>query len=82
MSGGWWSSAAVSHGLMALFAMGSWISVNSLWVELPVIVGVLPEGRLYEAPTTPRFPALTFPLLIHSVYHSVSTLFEFIGFII
>ncbi|XP_039877051.1 solute carrier family 52, riboflavin transporter, member 2-like [Simochromis diagramma] len=44
MSGGWWSSAAVSHGLMALFAMGSWISVNSLWVELPVIVGVLPEG--------------------------------------
>lgn len=46
MSGGWWSSAAVSHGLMALFAMGSWISVNSLWVELPVIVGVLPEGRV------------------------------------
>lgn len=44
MSGGWWNSAAVSHGLMALFAMGSWISVNSLWVELPVIVGVLPEG--------------------------------------
>uniref|UniRef100_A0A669C6G5 Riboflavin transporter n=1 Tax=Oreochromis niloticus TaxID=8128 RepID=A0A669C6G5_ORENI len=34
----------VCHGLMALFAMGSWISVNSLWVELPVIVGVLPEG--------------------------------------
>uniref|UniRef100_A0A8C1IHD8 Riboflavin transporter n=1 Tax=Cyprinus carpio TaxID=7962 RepID=A0A8C1IHD8_CYPCA len=23
--------------------MGSWISVNSLWVELPVVVGVLPE---------------------------------------
>uniref|UniRef100_A0A3Q0SPJ9 Riboflavin transporter n=1 Tax=Amphilophus citrinellus TaxID=61819 RepID=A0A3Q0SPJ9_AMPCI len=44
MSGGWWSSAAVSHGLMALFAMGSWISVNSLWVEIPVLVGALPEG--------------------------------------
>lgn len=29
---------------MALFAMGSWISVNSLWVELPVVVSVLPEG--------------------------------------
>ncbi|XP_061123935.1 solute carrier family 52, riboflavin transporter, member 2 [Syngnathus typhle] len=44
MSAGWWSSDAVTHGLMALFAMGSWISVNSLWVELPVIVSVLPEG--------------------------------------
>ncbi|XP_061615430.1 solute carrier family 52, riboflavin transporter, member 2 isoform X3 [Phyllopteryx taeniolatus] len=44
MSLGWWSSDAVTHGLMALFAMGSWISVNSLWVELPVIVSVLPEG--------------------------------------
>jgi len=45
MSGSWWSSAAVTHGLVALFAMGSWISVNSLWVELPVIVNVLPEGQ-------------------------------------
>lgn len=44
MAGSWWSSSAVTHVLMALFAMGSWISVNSLWVELPVIVNVLPEG--------------------------------------
>nr|XP_057904074.1 solute carrier family 52, riboflavin transporter, member 2 [Doryrhamphus excisus] len=44
MSASWWSSAAVTHCLMALFAMGSWISVNSLWVELPVIVGDMPEG--------------------------------------
>ncbi|XP_070841360.1 solute carrier family 52, riboflavin transporter, member 2 [Chaetodon trifascialis] len=43
MCGSWWSSAAVTHGLIALFAMGSWISVNSLWVELPVVVNVLPE---------------------------------------
>ncbi|XP_070777879.1 solute carrier family 52, riboflavin transporter, member 2 [Enoplosus armatus] len=44
MFGSWWSSASVTHGLIALFAMGSWISVNSLWVELPVVVNVLPEG--------------------------------------
>ncbi|KAM9824315.1 solute carrier family 52, riboflavin transporter, member 2 [Neosynchiropus ocellatus] len=44
MAGRWWSNSAVTHALMALFAMGSWISVNSLWVELPVIVKVLPEG--------------------------------------
>ncbi|XP_072304247.1 solute carrier family 52, riboflavin transporter, member 2 isoform X2 [Eucyclogobius newberryi] len=44
MSGGWWDNAAVTHVLTALFAMGSWVSVNSLWVELPVVVSVLPEG--------------------------------------
>ncbi|CAN9503677.1 unnamed protein product [Ophioblennius macclurei] len=46
MAGGRWSSGspAVTHVLMALFAMGSWVSVNSLWVELPVVVRVLPEG--------------------------------------
>ncbi|NXE58050.1 S52A1 protein, partial [Casuarius casuarius] len=32
------------HVLVALFAMGSWLSVNSLWVELPVVVKFLPEG--------------------------------------
>lgn len=55
MCGLWWSSAAVTHGLIALFAMGSWISVNSLWVELPVVVGVLPEGQcLLAGLWTPR----------------------------
>lgn len=45
MLGSWWKSKAATHGLVAMFAMGSWISVNSLWVELPVIVNVLPEGQ-------------------------------------
>lgn len=45
MLASWWRSPAVTHGLVALFAMGSWISVNSLWVELPVVVSVLPEGQ-------------------------------------
>lgn len=34
----------LTHALVALFGMGSWISVNSLWVELPVVVKELPEG--------------------------------------
>ncbi|XP_033011927.1 solute carrier family 52, riboflavin transporter, member 2 [Lacerta agilis] len=38
------SHAVVSHVLVALFGMGSWVSVNSLWVELPVMVKLLPEG--------------------------------------
>lgn len=43
MFGSWWGNPAVTHGLIAVFAMGSWISVNSLWVELPVVVSELPE---------------------------------------
>ncbi|XP_075703756.1 solute carrier family 52, riboflavin transporter, member 2 [Rhinoderma darwinii] len=34
----------VTHALVALFGMGSWVSVNSLWVEFPVVVKELPEG--------------------------------------
>ena len=30
--------------LAVLFGMASWISVNGLWVELPVLVSVLPES--------------------------------------
>ncbi|TSK31520.1 Solute carrier family 52, riboflavin transporter, member 1 [Bagarius yarrelli] len=39
----WWNHAAVTHILVALFGMGSWIAVNSFWVELPVVVSTLPE---------------------------------------
>ncbi|XP_036423513.1 solute carrier family 52, riboflavin transporter, member 2 isoform X2 [Colossoma macropomum] len=44
MADAWWNRAFVTHILVALFGMGSWISVNSLWVELPVVVNILPEG--------------------------------------
>ncbi|XP_078009966.1 solute carrier family 52, riboflavin transporter, member 2 isoform X2 [Phascolarctos cinereus] len=33
-----------THILVALFAMGSWIAINGIWVELPVLVKDLPEG--------------------------------------
>ncbi|XP_073185974.1 solute carrier family 52, riboflavin transporter, member 2 isoform X2 [Lepidochelys kempii] len=36
--------AMITHVLVALFGMGSWVAVNSLWVELPVVVKWLPEG--------------------------------------
>lgn len=32
------------HLLACIFGMGSWIAINGLWVELPLIVNVLPEG--------------------------------------
>uniref|UniRef100_A0A4W5KYP5 Riboflavin transporter n=1 Tax=Hucho hucho TaxID=62062 RepID=A0A4W5KYP5_9TELE len=33
-----------THILDCLFGMGSWVSNNGLWVELPVIVPQIPEG--------------------------------------
>lgn len=30
--------------LAVLFGIGAWISVNGLWVELPLLVAGLPEG--------------------------------------
>lgn len=34
----------LTHLLAALFGAGSWISVNGLWVELPLMVPQVPEG--------------------------------------
>ena len=30
--------------LIAIFAIGSWIDLNGVWVELPLLVNRLPEG--------------------------------------
>ena len=30
--------------LAVLFGISSWISINGLWVELPMLVNELPEG--------------------------------------
>lgn len=30
--------------LAVLFGIGAWISVNGMWVELPLLVDALPEG--------------------------------------
>ncbi|CAN9515452.1 unnamed protein product [Ophioblennius macclurei] len=37
------------HALACAFGLGSWVAVNGLWVELPLIVNVLPEG--WELPS-------------------------------
>ncbi|XP_033831272.1 riboflavin transporter 2 [Periophthalmus magnuspinnatus] len=36
----------LTHILAVLFGMGSWVSINGLWVELPLIVPQIPEGWL------------------------------------
>ncbi|XP_068605058.1 solute carrier family 52, riboflavin transporter, member 3-A [Brachionichthys hirsutus] len=36
--------ALLVHMLACAFGVGSWVAVNGLWVELPLIVNSLPEG--------------------------------------
>lgn len=36
--------ALLIHILACCFGLGSWVAVNGLWVELPLIVNTLPEG--------------------------------------
>ncbi|KAG7281090.1 hypothetical protein CRUP_027627 [Coryphaenoides rupestris] len=36
--------ALLVHLLACAFGLGSWLAVNGLWVELPLVVQVLPEG--------------------------------------
>uniref|UniRef100_A0A3Q0S0D3 Riboflavin transporter n=1 Tax=Amphilophus citrinellus TaxID=61819 RepID=A0A3Q0S0D3_AMPCI len=41
--------ALLIHILACSFGVGSWVAVNGLWVELPLIVNTLPEG--WELPS-------------------------------
>lgn len=34
----------LTHVLACLFGMGSWVAINGLWVELPLVVNDIPEG--------------------------------------
>ncbi|XP_011907758.1 PREDICTED: solute carrier family 52, riboflavin transporter, member 3 [Cercocebus atys] len=36
--------AFLMHLLVCVFGMGSWVTINGLWVELPLLVMELPEG--------------------------------------
>ncbi|XP_027974351.1 solute carrier family 52, riboflavin transporter, member 3 [Eumetopias jubatus] len=36
--------ALLVHLLVCTFGMGSWVAINGLWVELPLLVTELPEG--------------------------------------
>ncbi|XP_076006305.1 riboflavin transporter 2-like [Genypterus blacodes] len=34
----------LTHVLVCLFGMGSWVAINGMWVELPLVVPEIPEG--------------------------------------
>lgn len=62
--------ALLVHVLACAFGLGSWVAVNGLWVELPLIVNVLPEA--WELPsylTVIIQLANLGPLLVTLVHH-------------
>ena len=38
------SVSVITYVLVVIFGTGSWIAVNGLWVELPIIVQEIPES--------------------------------------
>uniref|UniRef100_A0A8C4QPE7 Riboflavin transporter n=1 Tax=Eptatretus burgeri TaxID=7764 RepID=A0A8C4QPE7_EPTBU len=39
-----WTNPTFTHILVALFTMNSWLAINSIWIEVPAVVQVMPEG--------------------------------------
>ncbi|XP_004612658.1 solute carrier family 52, riboflavin transporter, member 3 [Sorex araneus] len=62
--------ALLTHLLVCTFGTGSWVAINGLWVELPLLVAELPEGWLL-----PSYLAVVIqlanvaPLLITALHH-------------
>lgn len=60
----WWIAV-----LLILFGFSSWIAINGLWMELPLLVNVLPEGWNLPAYLSiiiqARFTFLILPYQIH-----------------
>lgn len=60
-----------TYSLIVLFGLGSWIAVNGLWVELPILVKTAPEGW-----NLPSYLAVIFQLAnIGPVIYSISNHF-------
>lgn len=60
-----------TYALICLFGLGSWIAVNSLWVELPVLVKDAPEGW-----NLPSYLAVIFQLAnIGPLFYSIGNHF-------
>ncbi|XP_067018692.1 solute carrier family 52, riboflavin transporter, member 3-A-like isoform X2 [Acropora muricata] len=60
-----------TYSLIVLFGLGSWIAVNGLWVELPILVKTAPEGW-----KLPSYLAVIFQLAnIGPVIYSISNHF-------
>ncbi|XP_075419965.1 solute carrier family 52, riboflavin transporter, member 3 [Tenrec ecaudatus] len=58
------------HLLVCIFATGSWVTINGLWVELPLLVTELPEGWSLPSHLTVIIQlANVGPLLVTLLHH-------------
>ncbi|XP_006639539.1 solute carrier family 52, riboflavin transporter, member 3-A [Lepisosteus oculatus] len=61
--------AVLVHLLACAFGLGSWVAINGLWVELPLIVNELPEGWYLPSYLTVIIQlANVGPLLVSLIY--------------
>ncbi|XP_076968191.1 solute carrier family 52, riboflavin transporter, member 3 [Tamandua tetradactyla] len=62
--------AFLNHLLVCVFGMGSWVAINGLWVELPLLVMELPEGWYLPSYLTVVIQlANVGPLLVTLLHH-------------
>lgn len=62
--------ALLTHLLVCTFGMGSWVAINGLWVELPLLVTELPEGWYLPSYITVIIQlANVGPLLVTLLHH-------------
>uniref|UniRef100_A0A8D0KJ34 Riboflavin transporter n=1 Tax=Sus scrofa TaxID=9823 RepID=A0A8D0KJ34_PIG len=62
--------AFLTHLLVCTFGMGSWVAINGLWVELPLLVTELPEGWYLPSYLTVVIQLANIgPLLITLLHH-------------
>lgn len=62
--------AFLIHLLVCTFGMGSWVAINGLWVELPLLVAELPEGWYLPSYLTVIIQlANVGPLLVTLLHH-------------
>lgn len=60
----------LTHVLVCLLGMGSWVAINGMWVELPLIVPEIPEGWLLPSYLTVLIQMANIgPLFITLMHH-------------
>lgn len=62
--------AFLIHLLVCTFGMGSWVAINGIWVELPLLVTELPEGWYLPSYLTVVIQLANIgPLLVTLLHH-------------
>ena len=63
--------------LAVVFGIGAWISVNGLWVELPLLVQTLPEGWSLPSYMSIVIQIANIGQFCSFSYYCVSVIFDF-----